>query len=431
MSQDPTLEPAASSADARRAVAALFQPFSPAYVEDPARAFYLPAHAQAPVAYCEAFDAWLVVGHAEVTQVLREPNLFSSTKNLEPSGPIPEAAMEELRQGIFPLPPALFNNDPPAHTRARALFSKAFTPARIAALEPAMRAVSEELVRALPRTGGIADLMHDLAFPFPMRISAALVGIPAEDIFQLKAWQDGWFQLYSPEPDVEAKTAAAHGFVLYQRYLADLIEQRRAEPADDLLTALIQARVEGEQPLSVEEIVSHLIVLFFAGYETTASLIGSLTLRLLERPGLWEAVGQDPGLLAAAIEETLRLDAPVQMEPRHTTADAVVGGVQIPAGARVYVFFGGASYDPKVFPDPLRFDLARERSPQARHLAFGWGIHTCIGGPLARTEARIAVEGLRAAYPRLRLAEGARPSYTPSLMFRTPAAVPVVLDPGT
>ena len=410
----------------RRAVGELFQPFSPAYVEDPVRAFYLPAHARAPVAYSEAFSAWLITGHAEVTQVLRDPVVFSSARNLDLAVPPPPEVMEEVLRGIFPLPPALFNNDPPGHTRARALFSRAFTPARVAALEPTLRAAAADLTRALAGRGGPAELMQGMAYPLPMRISAALIGVPFEDAPRLKASQDDWFKLMDPGVSVEQKIAAARGYVVYQRYLVDLIERRRAAPGDDLVSALVRARHEDEQPLSVEEMVSHLVILFFASYETVASLTGSTLLRLLEDPALWAAIGEDPALLAAAIEETLRLDAPVQMEPRCTTAPAALGGAQIPADAKLFVFFGAANHDAKVYPDPLGFDLARP-SPH-RHLGFGVGVHTCIGASLARAEVKIAVQSLRAAFPRMRLAEGARRSYLPSLLFRTPAAVPVILD---
>lgn len=411
-----------------RAVAELFQPFSPAYIASPARAFYLRAHAEAPVAYSEAFSAWLVTGHAEVTQVLRDAVLFSSARNLDPVVPLAPEVVAEVRRGIDPLPPSLFNNDPPAHTRARALFSRAFTPARVAALEPAIRAAAEELTGGLARRGGSAELMQELAFPLPMRVSAALIGIPFEDAPRIKAWQDGWFRTFDPAVSLAEKIQGARGFVDCQRYYADLIERRRAEPADDLLTALIRARGEDEQPFTPEEMFVHVFILFFASYETVASLTGSTLFRLLADPALWAAVGEDPALLTAAVEETLRLDAPVQMEPRHTTAKAVVGGVEIPAGERLFVFFGAGNHDARVYPDPLRFDLARPTP--SRHLGFGWGVHTCIGATLARAEVKAALQALRAAFPRMRLAEGARPNHIPSLFFRTPAAVPVVLDAG-
>ncbi|HTN86640.1 MAG TPA: cytochrome P450 [Sorangium sp.] len=414
-------------ADSLRRVGALFEPFSPAYADSPARALYQAAHREAPVAYSDAFSAYLVTGHAEVTQVLRDPVVFSSAHILDLPPDLPEEVAVELRRGVYEMPPALFNNDPPGHTRARALFSRAFTPARVASLEPTIAATAEALVRAMAPGGGPVDLMQALAFPLPLQIIAALVGIPIEDAPLLRACQDERFKLYEPGVDTARKVEAARRFVSYERYLADLIERRRAEPADDLITALIRARVDGEAPLSMEEMISHLIVMFFAGYETVASLIGSLVLRLLEAPALWDAIGNDAALLQAAIEETLRIDAPVQMEPRRAKAPAVVGGVEIPAGATAFAFFGAANHDPSVFPDPQRFDVGRPVNPRGRHLGFGWGVHTCIGAPLARIEVRCAVQALRTAFPGLRLAGEGRPSYAPSMFFRKPAAVPVTL----
>ncbi len=415
---------APSEAD-RLAVGALFQPFSPAYQDDPARAFYLEAHARAPVAYSPTFFGHLVVGHAEVGQVLRDGVLFSSAKILDPVVPFPPELLASLERGVFPLPPALFNNDPPNHTRARALFSKAFTPAKVAGLEPRIRSFAGQLTQELAASGTTtAELMHDFAFKLPMRVISELVGVPYEDMAQLKSWQDDWFKLYDPALDLPAKLKAADGFVAYADYYRALLERRRAAPADDLISALLRAR-DGEDAFTSEEVISHLVILLFAGYETAASLFGSLLFELLGAPDLWQRVGDDTALLQAAIEETLRMHAPVQMEPRHTTAATVLGGVDIPAGSTVYTFFGGANYDPRVFPDPLRFDLNRPNG--ARHLGFGWGVHACLGASLARLELRVGIQALRAAFPGLRLAEGATRSYAPSLFFRTPIAVPVVL----
>lgn len=414
-------------AESLRRVGALFQPFSPAYADNPALAFYQVAHREAPVAYSEAFSAYLVTSHAEVAQVLRDPVGFSSAHILDlPSDLAPEV-IAELKRGIYQMPPALFNNDPPGHTRARALFSKAFTPARVASLEPTIARTAEALVRSMDPGSGPVDLMQALAFPLPLQISATLVGIPLEDAPLLKECQDERFILNDPTVDTARKVEAARKCVFYERYLAELIERRRGEPADDLVTALIRARVDGEAPLSVEEMISHLIVLFFAGYETVASLIGSLVLRLLEAPALWDAIGSDTALLQAAIEEALRIDAPVQMEPRHATAPAVIGGVEIPVGAAVFTFFGAANHDPTMFPRPHEFDVSRAVNPRGRHMGFGFGVHTCIGAPLARIEVRCAVQALRAAFPGLRLAGASRPSYAPSLFFRKPIAVPVTL----
>jgi hypothetical protein len=422
MTATPPPGPASDEAT-RLAVGGSFQPFSPAYQDDPARAFFLDAHARAPVAYSPAFYAYLVTGHAEVTQVLRDPTLFSSAKILDPVVPFSPALVAALQRGVFPLPPALFNNDPPAHTRARALFSKAFTPAKVALLEPQIRGFAEELTAGLAAGEGPLELMHDFAFKLPMRVISALVGVPYADMDQLKAWQDDWFKLYDPTLDEPAKLAACAGFVAYQHYYAELIARRRAEPGDDLVSALVRAR-DGEDAFTDAEIVSHLVVLLFAGYETAASLMGSLLFELLPRRDWWARVDRDPALLQATIEETLRMHAPVQMEPRHATADANVGGVDIPAGAAVFTFFGAANYDAKVFPDPLRFDPARPNG--ARHLGFGWGVHTCLGASLARLELRVGVQALRAAFPALRLADDARRSYLPSLFFRVPAAVPAL-----
>ncbi len=416
---------AAEAEATRLAVGALFQPFSPVYQEDPARAFYAEAHARAPVAYSQAFYSYLVTGHAEVTQVLRDPLLFSSARILEPIVPFPAELVAELqRRTTFPLPPGLFNNDPPDHTRARSLFSKAFTPGKVAGMEPQIRGFAEELAAGLRAGPEAIELMHDFAYKLPMKVISALVGVPYEDMDQLKAWQDDWFKLYDPALDLASKLKAAGGFIAYQGYYAELIERRRAAPADDLISALVRAR-EGTDAFTNDEIISHLVVLLFAGYETAASLTGSALFSLLAEPSLWARVGDDAALLQAVIEESLRMHAPVQMEPRHTTGPATVGGVEIPPGSAVLTFFGAANYDPQVFADPLRFDLTRANG--TRHLGFGWGVHSCLGASLARLELRVGLTALRAALPGLRLVDPSAPRvYLPSMFFRTPAAVPAL-----
>lgn len=422
----PATKPTADEAK-RREIGELFQPFAPRYVASPAEAFYLRAHQEAPVAYSPAFFAHLVTGYAEVLQVLRDPVLFSSANNLDPVVPFPDEVVAELQKGWFPLAPALFNNDPPGHTRSRALFAKAFTPVRIGAMEPKIRQFAAEIVdQLLARGEPGAELMRDIAFPLPMRVIAELVGVPPEDMPTLKSWQDDLFRMYEPTMPLEQKLVCARNFVEYQRYYADLIERRRAAPTDDLVSALIRARVDGEHPFTTAEIISHLVILLFAGYETTASLVGSLMHHLLSRRPLWHEIGGDSALLAAAIEETVRLDAPVQMEPRRTTAATTVGGVELPAGATLFVFFGAGNYDPEQFADPLAFDPRRHSA--ARHIGFGWGVHSCLGAPLGRLETRVMVETLRQRLPSLRLADGAARNYLPSMFFRTPAAIPVSWD---
>jgi cytochrome P450 len=409
----------------RRDVSELFKPFSSLYMEDPARAFYLRAHAEAPVVYSQTFNAWLVTGHAEVTHVLRSAELFSSAKILD-LPPQPPEVYAVLARAVFPLPPGLFNNDPPGHTRARSLFSKAFTSARTAALEPAIHATAASLIAQMSRVDGVVDLMQAFAFALPLAIDAALVGVPAEDATMLKAWQDEWFLLYDQQQPLARRIQAAEAVVEHHEYLRSLVEARRRAPREDFVSALVQARHEDARPLSTEEVVSHLIVLFVAGYETAAGLIGSLMLRLLEQRARWDAIPLDDVRLQGAIEETLRMDAPVQMEPRHVTQDTELAGRALPRDAVVFPFFGAANYDAGLFPDPLRFDERRPRAP--RHYAFGHGIHTCIGANLGRLEAQIAARSLRRAFPRLRLASDARPSITPSLFFRVPAELLVLLE---
>jgi cytochrome P450 len=400
-----------------------YNPFDPAFSADP-YAFYRQACEEAPVCYSPLFDAWVVTGHAELMTVLKEPNLFSSAHILDFPANLPPEVHAVLAEG-YPIVPGLFNNDPPAHTRVRALFSSAFTPRRVAEMEPGIRALAHSLVDRFAADGH-ADIVSQFAFLLPMTVIADLVGVPREDIPQVKRWHDGWMTLLVPGLPAEQQIACAHSIVAYQRYYAGLIAERRANPRDDLLTAMVEARLEGSTPFTTEEIIIQLVILLSAGHETTTSLISGMLLHLLRHPDQWQALLQDQRLIPAAIEETLRFEAPVQMEPRQTTRPAEVGGVTIPEGASVHPVFGAANRDPQVAADPERFDI--HRPGPNRHVAFGWGTHFCIGAALARLEGRVAIETLIERLPNLRLAPGFAPEYAPSFFFRGCTRLPLEWD---
>lgn len=409
---DASAPPVPGDDDPVRAIGRGYDPYAPQYNDDP-YPFYARARREAPVAYNPNYNLWPITGHAELMEVLRRPAVFSSAQNLTPTLAPPPEVQAVLDEG-YPPAPGLFNNDPPAHTHARALFSSAFSARRIAELEPRIRDLAHRLVDGFARDGQ-GDLIKSFAFPLPMTVIADLLGVPREDMPKVKAWHDDWLVLFTVGAPLPRLMEAARSVVAYQRYYAALIEERRAHPRDDLTTALAEATVDGAH-FSMAEMISHMMILLSAGHETTTSLIGHLLMHLLQHPALWRAIDADPGLMGPAIDEAVRFFSPIQSEPRVTTEEVALGGVTLPRGARLHLVYASANRDPSVFPDPDRFDIRRENP--TRHLGFGHGIHFCIGAPLARLETRVALEVLRERLPGLRIRPGFVPEYAPDFYFR-------------
>jgi cytochrome P450 len=401
----------------------VFDRFTAENIEDP-YGLYERAREQSPVYYAEEFGVWVISRYEDVRRVLMDPAHFSSAFQIRtPHVPAP-GVLEILAEG-HPEVPALLNEDPPDHRRTRDLVSRTFTARRIRALESRVVAIMDELLDAL-EPAGKGDLMAELAAPLPLRVICELIGLPSEDAPRIRAWIQQLAVLTSFGAEPEAQREAAHASVAFERYLAAAVTARRAQPRDDLLTDLTTVRADGVAPLTDAEIISLLISLVFAGHETTANLIGSALVLLLHRPELWKATAGDPQLVAAAVEETLRIDAPVQGMFRRAVEDVTVAGVTIPAGAQVFALFASANRDAAEFDHPEAFDPAREG--KERHLAFGRGIHFCVGAALARMEAQTAIRMLCNRMPALHLDEGFRIPYVPNLMHRGPSVLQAVWD---
>ena len=354
--------------------------------------------------------------HATVASILRDRRFSSSPVHQRGYRP-PAYPPDDPRAG---LPAAdLLTMDPPDHTRLRRLVSGAFTPRAIAGLEPWIREVTVRLLADADGAAGF-DLIDALAFPLPIAVICHLLGVPAEDQARFRAWGHGVAATLDPQTAATAQAQTRAAELALTRYLQDLVRQRRADPDDSILSALIAAEEEGDK-LSPGEVVSTALLLLVAGFETTVNLIGNGTVALLGEPGSWQRLRQDPALIPAAVEEMLRYDSPGQLTARIATEDVEVGGSVIAAGRAVIVFIGGANRDPGVFEQPDEFRI--DRPDPGRHLAFSLGIHHCLGASLARLEARIAIEELTQRYPALELA--APPARRPLLVLRGFESVPV------
>jgi cytochrome P450 len=357
---------------------------------------------------------WITADHATVAAILRDRRFSSSPvhqRGYRPPSYPPGHPRAELPAD------SLLTMDPPDHSRLRRLVTSAFTPRAIAGLEPWIRDITVGLLAAAEGAAGF-DLIDALAFPLPISVICHLLGVPAGDQAQFRAW--GHDVAATLDPQTAANPQAYASELALTRYLQDLVDERRANPDGTILSALIAAEEEGDR-LSADELVSTAVVLLIAGFETTVNMIGNGAVALLGDPYSWDMIRQDPALIPAATEEMLRYDSPVQLTTRIATEDVEVGGAVIKAGQPVIVSIGGANRDPRVFEQPDEFRI--DRTDPTRHLSFSLGAHHCLGNALARLEGRIAFEELTRRYPALELA--APPTRRSLLVLRGFESVPV------
>ncbi|MFD9735290.1 cytochrome P450 [Umezawaea sp. NPDC059074] len=349
--------------------------------------------------------AWLVTRHDEARFVLADKR-FSRA----------EAANRDAPRVLPRSPVGIVSMDPPDLSRIRGLAAKAFTPRRAEALRPHVRALTADLIDAMVETGPPADLVRDFALPIPISVICALLGVPPADQEKFRRWNDNLLSTSALTPEQSGRNLAE-----LQHYVLELIELRRSEPADDLITALVQAR-DVDDRLSTGELVLLCIAILVAGYEATASQIPNFVHTLLAAPAEFARLRADPGLVDTAVEELLRFIplASCAMFPHYAKEDVRVGDVVVRAGEPVLVSIGAANHDPLAFPDPTTLDLTRDARA---HLAFGHGLHHCVGSALARVELQEALRALVTRLPGLRLAGPVE--WKTATFFRGPHALPI------
>lgn len=404
-----------------------FEPTNPAHVTDP-YPHLRRAREQAPVFYSPEFDMWMVTRYDLIREVLRDTESYSNAELLR-TPDVPDAYRD--RMDHFPVEENLSVLDPPEHDPVRKLAQKGFTMSAVKAREPDVRARAHELIDGFIAAGRV-DIVHHYCDLVPMITAASMLGVTpdAETIERMRTWTRSGLTLMLEPNDEERVLELAEDMLTFDVYIRDLIEQRREQPIDDVLSLLVHATDEdGRSQLTEKQLIETAAVILVGGSDTTAGVIGRAVQQLLAEPERWDRLRESPDLAPAVIEEALRMFGTVQGIVRVVKRDVEIDGNEIPAGSWLYLSLASADRDDAVFTDPDSFDIDRPKVQQTQHLAFGRGTHFCLGATFARAEGRIALEVLVERIPSLRLADPDAPlDIFPSLFVSGLQHLDVVWD---
>ncbi|MGH3403928.1 MAG: cytochrome P450 [Streptosporangiaceae bacterium] len=400
-----------------------FDPFAPGFTDDPYPQ-YTALRAAAPV-YQHPMGFWLLTGYEDVAWLLRA-GMSVEDRN------VAEGPFRELRDQLYgdgydaerATGLSMLDRDPPDHTRLRRLVSKAFTPRAIRALTPRITELVDGMLDAAQDAGRV-DLVDALAFPLPFAVIAEMLGTPPADHARIRQLTGTLVRSLEPVADPALVAAIAEADAELSAIAAEMIAWKRANPADDLLTSLVNAEDDGDV-LDDDELIAQTLLLYIAGHETTVNLIAGGTLALLRHPAQLAALRDDPALAGNGVEEMLRYDSPVQATRRVTLEPVTLGGVTIPAGAFVLASLGSANRDER-FWGAGAAELRLDRENARQHVSFGAGPHHCLGASLARLEAAIALGRMTARFPGLAL--DGEVTWNGRINLRGPAHLPVALNP--
>jgi len=370
---------------------------------------YAQLRREAPVHQIEGMGVYAISRYEDVMFAVNHPELFSSE------------GFNNMTINDKPAKMLIFT-DPPDHTKMRNLVNRGFTPKIVADLEPRIRQVTDELIDAIVERGE-TELIADLAMPLPVTIIAEMLGVDPAHKEDFKRWSDWIVTDFMGEIPQDVQEAYERDMEEFKNFFDAAVEQRKQEPSDDLIGAIVRAGEESA--LSTEEVLAFIVLLLVAGNETTTNLIGNAIIALLDNPDQLAMLRWDPALIPNAVEEALRYDAPVQFLFRRAARAVELSGTKIPEGALCTVIFGSANRDERRYADSERFDVTRDASG---HVAFGHGIHFCLGAPLARLEGRIALEALINRLPDLRRVDGSV-ELVPSFFLRGPQRLPLAFTP--
>lgn len=398
--------------------------FQPEVLEDPF-AYYQAAIARRPVMTLPGSNIVLVSSYDLLSEATARITEFSNDFGAILAGArSADPDVTAVLDNGWPQRDTLLTADPPVHTRFRKLVNLAFSMKRVDAIEADIRAIAEGLVDAFPADGCI-DFVRDFAVPLPVAVIASQIGI-AGDVATVKRWSDAFADRLGGMISRERELECAHQVVEFQHAIKRRIDERRAAPADDLLSDLVHARVEGEAALDDAELLSIVQQLMVAGNETTTSTLAGGLLLLIQNPGQQAKVRADPGLVGNMVEEMLRMESPTAGLWRVVKRDAMLGGVEIKAGSMMMLRFAAANRDPARFVDPDAFDVTRKAARS--HLAFGRGIHMCVGNMLSRKELAVAFDVLLHRIAGFALAPDADLGHVPNMLLRGLRRLDITVD---
>ena len=416
---EPTDPPAATSSSRP-----VFDPFDPLWSSDPFP-LYAELRERAPI-HRNHLGFWVVARHQDCLAILRDRRASSDSLNVAvermPEGfRTPVAEDDPVATAMLEMRPFLFR-DPPDHTRLRGLVSKAFTPKVVESLRERTQQAVDELLDAALEADRV-DLLEAFAYPLPVRVICDLLGVPVEDHDRFKEWSNALARGLDPDFLLTEEVIAARGEAVLQfaQYFFEILAERRRHPGEDLLSRLVGAE-DGGTVLSETELLSTCILLLVAGHETTVNLISGGTLALLQHPDQLERFRRDPAVVRSGVEEMLRFVSPVQLTGRALTEPCEFGGVEFAAGDFAMLLLASGNHDPEQFDRPERFDVTRTPN---NHLGFGFGVHHCLGAPLARMETQVALTSLVRRAPELALVGDV--AYKSNVVLRGMVSLPVAM----
>ncbi|MDH3440542.1 MAG: cytochrome P450 [Gammaproteobacteria bacterium] len=383
------------------------------------------ARAESPTVYLEDIDFWAVTKYEDIKTVLGDKDRFSAEITLQPLRPIAPEVVEVFKARSFSPRPTLSNNENENHARVRRVAQAAFSPRRNKKLEPYIRQLVNDAVDGF-EADKRADLVAQLVYELPALVLFKLLGIPEEDVHQIKMWADSRLVLSFGKPGVEEQITAANHMADYWDYCLDLVQQRIASPQDDLPSDMLEMRSGDDSILEIEDINNVVFGLLLAGHETTTNMSANAILTLLQHRESWEAIVADPGLIPNAVEECLRFRPSVVAWRRLTREDVELSGVSIPAGQRILCFLPSGNRDEGRVDHGEEFDISR--SDARAHISFGFGRHFCLGAPLARFELAVILEELAKRLPGIRLANDQDLMPVETVQFRGPKELWVEWD---
>jgi hypothetical protein len=381
--------------------------------------------AEEPVYWSDVLSSWMLTRYDDVVSTLRDPRLLSSAGRMTALlDQLPDGMRENVRLLDRHYAATLPFQNPPEHTRMRALVNKAFSPRVIESMRSQIQEIADQLLDVVQQDRSM-DIIHDFAFPLPVALISAMVGVPLEHRDQLKAWTNQIFRIFSSgRARPETAENGMRSLIEIREYLSQLIAQRRKQPQEDLISYLVAVEEQGDS-LTSEQVLANTVTFFVAGHETTTNMIGNAMLALLQNTDQLHKLRNDPSLIVPAVEELLRYDGSLLRNWRVAAEDLEISGRKIRKGQIVSQMLGAANRDPAQFPDPDRLDIVRRDNT---HVGFGYGIHFCIGAPLARLEIRIAINSLLNRFPAIKLGREV-PEWREDYTFRGMKSLPVVIRP--